>query len=156
MTDEDANGDVDGPLEALVAIIAVATLPAGILAAVFMDPGTAGIVFVVGWLLLVPVLAILSDYVDPKLTSSGAKSASASESETEDDALQRLRERYAAGEIDEAEFERRVERLIETEGVDVTGGDADLEGLIASDERKGTPKDASKQEGERERDVERE
>ena len=31
------------------------------------------------------------------------------------DALDELRSRYARGEIDEAEFERRVERLLETE-----------------------------------------
>ncbi len=33
------------------------------------------------------------------------------------DALEQLRERYARDEIDEAEFERRVERLLETETV---------------------------------------
>ncbi|WP_436909552.1 SHOCT domain-containing protein [Halosimplex marinum] len=35
-----------------------------------------------------------------------------------DDALAELRARYAAGEIDDAEFERRVERLLETESID--------------------------------------
>ncbi|WP_436931002.1 SHOCT domain-containing protein [Halosimplex halobium] len=35
-----------------------------------------------------------------------------------DDALAELRARYAAGEIDDVEFERRVERLLETESVD--------------------------------------
>ncbi len=35
-----------------------------------------------------------------------------------EDALATLRERYARGDIDEAEFERRVERLLETESVD--------------------------------------
>jgi hypothetical protein len=34
---------------------------------------------------------------------------------TRDDALETLRDRYARGEIDEAEFEARVERLLETE-----------------------------------------
>jgi hypothetical protein len=34
-----------------------------------------------------------------------------------DEALQTLRGRYARGELDEAEFERRVERLLETETV---------------------------------------
>ncbi|MBX0287207.1 SHOCT domain-containing protein [Haloarcula salinisoli] len=35
----------------------------------------------------------------------------------EDDALATLRERYARGELTEAEFERQVERLLETEDV---------------------------------------
>jgi hypothetical protein len=35
--------------------------------------------------------------------------------ESEDGALSTLRERYASGEIDETEFERRVEGLLETE-----------------------------------------
>ena len=39
------------------------------------------------------------------------------ETEGYDAAIERLRERYAAGEIDEDEFERRVERLVETAGL---------------------------------------
>jgi uncharacterized membrane protein len=35
-----------------------------------------------------------------------------------DDALATLRERYARGDIDDVEFERRVERLVETEDTD--------------------------------------
>jgi len=41
--------------------------------------------------------------------------ASEAQSTTEDSPLATLRERYARGEIGEAEFERRVEGLIETE-----------------------------------------
>jgi len=36
--------------------------------------------------------------------------------EDADDAIDELRRRYARGELTEAEFERRVEKLIETEG----------------------------------------
>ncbi|WP_459192812.1 SHOCT domain-containing protein [Halosimplex sp. J119] len=46
-----------------------------------------------------------------------------------DEALEALRERYARGEIDDEEFETRVERLLETESVDdaeaFLGGDRD-------------------------------
>jgi uncharacterized membrane protein len=41
--------------------------------------------------------------------------AGPSSEQHEDDALSALRERYARGEIDEREFESRVERLLETE-----------------------------------------
>jgi len=50
------------------------------------------------------------------------------QTDDEQTALARLRERYATGDIDEAEFERRVEHLLETESVDDAGevyGDAD-------------------------------
>jgi len=40
-------------------LVAVVTLPAGVLAGLFYGPLPAAVVFVVGWLLLVPVTAIL-------------------------------------------------------------------------------------------------
>ncbi|WP_276249584.1 SHOCT domain-containing protein [Haloarcula rara] len=45
------------------------------------------------------------------------QSADSSFRTDEDDALATLRERYARGELTEAEFERQVERLLETEDV---------------------------------------
>ena len=38
-----------------------------------------------------------------------------------DDPADRLRERYVAGEMDEAEFERRMDRLLERDSADRTG-----------------------------------
>jgi hypothetical protein len=43
------------------------------------------------------------------------------------DPLTILRERYARGEIDEAEFERRVERLLETDSIDAARRSRDWE-----------------------------
>jgi uncharacterized membrane protein len=121
----------DDPMEALVGIVAVATLPLAALAAIFIGGNAPAVVAIVGWFFLVPVLGILSDHVDLReylgergdrdRTAGGARG----EREEADDALQRLRERYAAGEIDDVEFERRLERLLETEGVEVPEG-ADL------------------------------
>lgn len=91
---------------ALTAVVAVATLPLGILAAMFDGPVTAGTVFVVGWLLLTPLIAIVGG------TLVGDDDAA---TDTERDPIEELRERYARGEIDEREFEERVERLVETE-----------------------------------------
>lgn len=47
--------------------------------------------------------------------------------EVEDDPIATLRERYARGELTDAEFERRVEKLIETESVDHPVKTRDLE-----------------------------
>ncbi|QLH84478.1 SHOCT domain-containing protein [Halosimplex pelagicum] len=128
MSDEPSE-ETDDPMEALVGIVAVATLPLAALAAIFVGGNAAAVVAIVGWFLLVPVLGILSDHVDlreylgerrERDRTTGATRGD--ERDSEDDALQRLRERYAAGEIDDVEFERRLERLLETEGVEVPEG----------------------------------
>jgi len=118
--------ETDDPMEALVGIVAVATLPLAALAAIFVGGEAAAVVAIVGWFFLVPVLGILSEHVDLREWLGDRRerdrtvgATRGDERDDEDDALQRLRERYAAGEIDEVEFERRLERLLETEGVAV-------------------------------------
>ena len=51
-------------------------------------------------------------------TPPGSRSAGTRKDTAETDALAALRERYARGEIGEAEFERRLERLLESEDVE--------------------------------------
>jgi len=118
--------ETDDPMEALVGVVAVATLPLAALAAIFVGETAAAVVAIVGWLFLVPVLGILEDHVELAGLLDRSESAGASDrtsdADESDDALQRLRERYAAGEIGDAEFERRLERLLETEGVEVPDG----------------------------------
>jgi uncharacterized membrane protein len=71
------------------------------------------IFFVIGFAGLLPLAVGLT-----KLYESRRASASdATPADADEEALAALRRRYAAGEIDEAEFERRVERLLETESV---------------------------------------
>lgn len=124
------------PGEALVGVVAVATLPVGILAALFLGPLEGATVFVVGWLLLVPILGILTDAVsgpgvDDEIEgavkeriaeSIEGSSDGASARGSGEDPLEALRERYARGEIGDAEFERTLERLIATEDVEVPDG----------------------------------
>lgn len=113
MTDTDMDPEV-----AIPAVVVFLTLGAAILAYVADGLILAALVLVLGWLVVLPLSAILTRAFDlPTLGSRGdEQSEAASEEPVEaDGALDALRRRYARGDIDEAEFERRVERLLETE-----------------------------------------
>lgn len=113
----------------LTPLFAVVTLPLGILAAIFMGGRAAAVVFVVGWLLFVPASAILfgGPGEENPLASEAAEQAHVTDrdvaSASEDggtDPIEEVRQRYARGDIDEVELERRLEALLETEDVDPT------------------------------------
>jgi len=70
------------------------------------------LVFVVGFAVVLPLSGAIAGWYEDRTAASGSESDDA-----RTDALAELRRRYADGEIDEAEFERRVERLLETESV---------------------------------------
>jgi hypothetical protein len=120
----------DSALTRLTPLFAVVTLPLGILAAMFAGPMTAAVVFVVGWLLLTPASAIL--FGPPSSGSMGADEEfeqliqermheelrDGSDGHSQEDPVEELRRRYAEGEIDEVELERRLDALLETEDVD--------------------------------------
>lgn len=103
--------------DTLIALVAVVTLPAAALGGIFFGGVVAAVVAVVGWFLLVPVLAIL--FEDEQLRLGEPSDPSAAESTKQKDPLETLRDRYARGDVSEAEFERRLERLLETEDVEV-------------------------------------
>lgn len=76
------------------------------------------VVFVVGFGGVVPVSVGLLATLDRRDTQrAGSRDR---QSEPTDSALAELRMRYAAGEFTEAEFERRVERLLETADAETT------------------------------------
>lgn len=66
--------------------------------------------FIRGFFVLVPLVALLGEDF-PLVESDRADGESAATG----DPLATLRERYATGEIGEAEFERKLDRLLETE-----------------------------------------
>lgn len=73
--------------------------------------------FVTGFLILLPLVAVLGSdcpLVEPEDAAEARTSADAAET-TGRDPVATLKHRYAAGEIDEAEFERRLDRLLETD-----------------------------------------
>ncbi|QCS42212.1 SHOCT domain-containing protein [Natrinema versiforme] len=73
----------------------------------------AGAISVIGWFLLTPVLLFWGDEVALLLEDADATGTTqTTETDAESDPLEELKRRYAAGEIDETEFERRLERLV--------------------------------------------
>jgi hypothetical protein len=110
------------------------------LAALFLGYERFWLVFVLGFAVLVPIVATLSEELDGgegdrrnRADSTARRSGESdrrddgsahrsaervghdAESESKQDALDALRERYARGDLTEAEFERKVETLLETE-----------------------------------------
>lgn len=154
-------------LRALPAVAAVGTLPVGILAGLFAGLEAAVVVFLVGWLLLVPLGGVLSQHLlGERETRAGVVDAMegmireeietderAGESEPERDPIETLRERYAAGEIDDVEFERRLEDLVATEGVEVP---PEVDVAVAEDAGIESTAEAESTDGARERGRKRE
>jgi len=139
-------------LDVLPAIIAVATLGIGSTTAILGSGELTAVVFVVGWLLLTPLSAILGDLSSVRTLVSSSASASESTAATEDDeaALEALKRRYARGEIDEAEFERRTALLLENQSIDDVQSRVDREQSHAT----GTTEERAELRRDREREFE--
>jgi len=108
-------------LGGVAATVAVLTLPLGLLSGLFFGFEAAAVVFVVGWFLLTPLIPIVGNEVAPPLARRLRDGNEGGEGET--DPLAELKSRYARGEIGDAEFERRAERLLEVNDLDSSTGD---------------------------------
>ncbi|PSQ09868.1 hypothetical protein BRC93_11780 [Halobacteriales archaeon QS_5_70_15] len=70
-------------------------------------------IFVIGFAVVLPLVGILFDEDDEGPT--GDRSPDRTDEREEEEPLERLKRRYAEGELTEEEFEHRLERLMETE-----------------------------------------
>lgn len=150
------------PGEKLKEATPILTLGAGLIA-LFLGYSWWWMVFVVGWAVLTPLMGIL--FKDPTaeaieeqiradvagsvgVASSGEPTDDGTGIDDREDALDLLRERYARGDLDEAEFERKVERLLETESL------ADAEVLLGrGDDSEGVSDDRGRRSGDYERET---
>ena len=105
-----------------IAMVLVVTIGLATLGGVLSLGALPAVVLVIGWFIVAPVLAILTYYEDDEADDDAAT----------DDPVATLRERYARGELTEAEFERRLDQLLETER---TGRSARVDGTRERGER---------------------
>ncbi|GAB3022504.1 SHOCT domain-containing protein [Natronobiforma cellulositropha] len=108
-------------LRALPAFIAVGTLPLAMLLAFVFGVWYAGAFALFMWVGVLPLTAIfLEEVLDIENWDAEETAADADRRAVGEDPLETIRERYARGEIDDEEFERRLEALLETDDGDPT------------------------------------
>jgi len=120
-------------------LIAVVTLPLAELAELSGVAGLESAIVAVGWLLLTPVFLLFGDDIAGLVI--GRSQGAGWQAEPDDDAtaedaaadgadredpVETLKQRYARGELDEVEFERRLERLVALDGVEVDDATRDV------------------------------
>lgn len=98
---------VDGSLASVVATAVTAVTLSGAFGLLALGVDAFWLVFVVGFGGVLPLATVLARRVETRRDDPTDPD--------EDTALQQLRARYARGELTDAEFERRVERLLETD-----------------------------------------
>lgn len=96
----------------LAAIVSVLTFGLTALTAVLGGGPLIPAIFITGFFLVVPLIFLLGeDFPLVEVTDEAPQQAQ------RQDPVETLRDRFARGEIDQAEFERRLEYLVETEGL---------------------------------------
>ncbi len=89
------------------------------LALLFVGPGSWWLgVMLFGYIVVVPIVALLygdDDDIDEWLDDHDRTESREQDDKETEDALETLRERYARGELTDEQFERKLDRLLETE-----------------------------------------
>ncbi|RLM63182.1 SHOCT domain-containing protein [Halorubrum sp. Atlit-8R] len=103
----------------LIGLIAILSFGLTSLSAVLFPGQLVGLgpaLFITGFFILIPLVLVLGE--DFPLVAADEPDASAAGDAPAERPVAALRDRYASGEIDEAEFERRLDRLLATEDLD--------------------------------------
>ncbi|MFC4450966.1 SHOCT domain-containing protein [Halorussus aquaticus] len=114
-----ANSSVTFEKKRLIAVLSVLTFGLTALFAVVGLEFLVPTIFVLGFFIVVPLVALLGDSLP--MVETDAEGVEVERETTPDDPVEQLRARYARGELTDAEFERRLERLLETEDVEAAG-----------------------------------
>ncbi|MFC7324362.1 SHOCT domain-containing protein [Halorubrum rutilum] len=116
-----ADSGVRGRFERNASEIAVTVVTGTWLAALFLDVGWWLPLLLFGYVVVVPAVAILFDEGEAARWPGDVRGDRTAESDADagperaSDALDRLRTRYAEGDLTDEQFERKLDRLLETE-----------------------------------------
>ncbi|MEY7850432.1 SHOCT domain-containing protein [Natrarchaeobius sp. A-rgal3] len=119
-------GEWSGAERSMPAAIVIVGLLLAFVALAAIDTGVALIVAIFAFVFGGEIFGRLAAAVVGATDESATDADEESDDEDPNDALERLRARYADGELSDAEFERRLEILLETETV------ADVERYLAN------------------------
>ena len=112
------NSSVQFERKTLLAVLSVLTFGLTAFFAVVGLEFLVPTVFVLGFFIVVPLVALLGDSL-PMVENEVDGVQIEQSGDLGDDPINELRGRYARGELTDAEFERRLDRLLETEGLEV-------------------------------------
>ncbi len=114
--------DPDDPVVGAVALLVLGAGLGSLFGVPLLNAVEFWVIFAIGYAVVVPLTSLLrargtdagtDSAPDRQADSEGVADADADG--TVDAALDRLRDRYASGELSEAQFERKLEALLETE-----------------------------------------
>ena len=102
--------------EELWLLIAIVTFVAGMFLAIAGFETLLVVTIGLGWFLLVPIFLFWGDEIADGLFDTDSAD-DAAETDNDEAAITELKRRYAEGEIDDDEFERRLDRLLAVDDV---------------------------------------
>jgi uncharacterized membrane protein len=113
----ESESDEDSPLQQVVGGLVTALTMLAAFGSLAVGIDGWWIFFVVGFAGVMPFALGLTKLYEARQASESQAGPGSVPADADEAALATLRRRYAEGEIDEVEFEHRVERLLETESV---------------------------------------